>query len=83
MYICEEIGIQVILYYDFCTDLKACFNSLKCDFKDEVIEKVQMSLTTPTHGVALGEDNIVYGVNQKTKRICTMRLPDKRPRRVR
>ncbi|XP_067656775.1 cilia- and flagella-associated protein 43-like isoform X1 [Haliotis asinina] len=63
-------------------DLKISYNSLKNDFKDEAINKMQFHLTVPTEGVAFGENNTLYAINQRNKKIYSVSVPETKPRKM-
>ncbi|XP_071090035.1 cilia- and flagella-associated protein 43-like isoform X1 [Haliotis cracherodii] len=63
-------------------DLKISYNSLKCDFRDEAINKMQFHLTVPTEGAAFGENNTLYAINKHTKKIYSVAVPETKPRKM-
>lgn len=60
-------------------DLKKNVNSLKYDFKDSSIKKLTMNFSTPSYGVAIGENQIVYTMAQNSRKIHQISLPSETP----
>ncbi|XP_041368827.1 cilia- and flagella-associated protein 43-like isoform X2 [Gigantopelta aegis] len=63
-------------------NIHVSYSSLRHDFKDEFINRMDLHLVVPSYSVALGEGNRIYTISQATKKICSVALPEVKPKRI-
>lgn len=62
-------------------DLKYSYNSIRCDLKEEAINKVTFYLVHPSVGIALGEGAVAYTISHSTRGIQTLTFPAEIPKK--
>ena len=63
------------------SDLKSKFASLKCDFRDDIIDKISYIVSEPIVDVTICDDRVVYCMTQG-KLIIKYQLPLEQPKKV-
>ena len=64
------------------TDLSDKHASLKCDIKPEAINKMLHNMGTPSFGIAVTENRVAFTLNQQTKQLNKIVIPDVPPKKV-
>ncbi|KAK7477084.1 hypothetical protein BaRGS_00031670, partial [Batillaria attramentaria] len=60
-------------------DLKYSYNSLKCDLKDDAINKMTLFFMNCSLGIALGEGAVAYTIAHGSRKVHILNLPDTKP----
>ncbi|XP_070541265.1 cilia- and flagella-associated protein 43-like isoform X2 [Ptychodera flava] len=75
--------IQFDLKKNFIKDFSQDYHvSLKCDLKDEVINRMNLNFAVPSYGAAVGPGEIIYAISYNHKRLCKIQLPDEPPKKM-
>nr|KAG5692266.1 hypothetical protein BaRGS_007174 [Batillaria attramentaria] len=64
-------------------DLKYSYNSLKCDLKDDAINKMTLFFMNCSLGIALGEGAVAYTIAHGSRKVHILNLPDTKPAKER
>ena len=63
-------------------DIKSKHQSLKCDFRQAVVNRLAFNFAVPSFGAAVTEGNIAFFLAQNSKDIHKVALPNQAPKKV-
>ena len=65
-----------------CADITSKHKSLKCDLKQEVIDRLAFNFAMPSFGAAVTDGNIAFFLAQNSKQLHKIALPRQPPKKA-
>lgn len=65
---------------DLASNVSSKHNSLRCEFKNEVINKMVLGFTDPVYSTTLVSDHKFYAISQRDNTIQMYQIPDQAPK---
>lgn len=65
-----------------CADVRIKHASLKCDFKQDIIDRMVFNFNNPSCGAAVMEGNVAFFLAQNSKMLHKVTLPTEPPKKV-